>query len=94
MLYFLHSVVARTRVIVAEEQWDPEQQMCPGPGHLHLTGVPVSKQMGLLLLSIDGIDKTRRSCPWNSDQNYTQISAREWWGSRGYLGRGWQGSRE
>ena len=30
-------------------------------------------------LSIDGIDKTRWSCPWNSDQNCTQ----NWWVSRG-----------
>ena len=48
-------------------------------------------------LSIDGIDKTGWSCPWNSDQNCTQNSARVWWGvqgvgrvvgSMGWVGRG------
>ena len=37
-------------------------------------------------LSIDAIDKTRWSCPWNSDQNYTQNSARGWWGPGGWVG--------
>ena len=35
-------------------------------------------------------DKTRLSCPWNSDQNCTQNAARRWWGGRGSTGgRGW-----
>ena len=37
-------------------------------------------------------DKTRWSCPWNSDQNCTHNSARGWWGSRG-RGGGGQGGR-
>ena len=45
--------------------------------------------LGLLFLSIDRIDKTRWSCPWNNDQNCTQNSARGWWGSRGWVGGGW-----
>ena len=49
MLYFPQSVVAHTRVIVAQEEWDPVQQMCPEPGQPHLTDVPVSKQMMYLL---------------------------------------------
>ena len=49
MLYFPQSVVAHTRVIVAQEEWDPVQQMCPGPGQPHLTDVPVSKQIIYLL---------------------------------------------
>ena len=36
-------------------------------------------------------DKTKWCCPWNSDQNCTQNSARGWWGSGGG-GRGWWGS--
>ena len=49
-------------------------------------------------MSIDGIDKTRWSCPWNSDDNCTQNSARGWVGgcvgvvgSRGWVGRGGEG---
>ena len=34
-------------------------------------------------------DKTKWSCPWNSDQNCTQNSARVWRGS----GEGWWGFR-
>ena len=33
-------------------------------------------------------DKTRWSCPWNSDQNCTQNSARGWWGVQGVGGVG------
>ena len=41
-------------------------------------------------------DKTKSSCPWNSDQNCTQNSARGWWGSgvegvEGVRGQGWWG---
>ena len=36
-------------------------------------------------------DKTRWSCPWNSDQNCTQNSARKWWGSWGGGSGGWGG---
>ena len=36
-------------------------------------------------------DKTRWSCPWNSEQNCTQNSARGWWESRGWVGRGCRG---
>ena len=32
----------------------------------------------LTFLSIDGIDKISRSCPWNSDPNCTQNSASGW----------------
>ena len=32
-------------------------------------------------------DKTKRSCPWNSDQNYTQNSAQGW----GLWGQGMEG---
>ena len=49
MLYFPQSVIAHTRVIVAQEEWDPVQRMCPEPGQPHLTDVPVSKQMIYLL---------------------------------------------
>ena len=35
-------------------------------------------------------DKIRWSCPWNSDQNCTQNSARGWLGPRGWVG-GWVG---
>ena len=49
MISFLPSVVSsRQRVVVAEEDWGPEQQMCRGPGQPHLTDVPVSKQMILI----------------------------------------------
>ena len=40
-------------------------------------------------MSIDGIDKTRWSCPWNIDQNCTQNSAR-CGGVQGVVG-GWVG---
>ena len=33
------------------------------------------------------LDKTRWCCPWNSDQNCTQNSARGWWGQGGRGGR-------
>ena len=47
-------------------------------------------------------DKTKWSCPWNSDQNCTKNSARGWYGFkgvggcvglgvRGVWGRGWGG---
>ena len=56
-----------------------------------------SRKFSSILLSIDGIDKTRWSCPWNSDQNCTQNSTRGWWGvqgvgrSGGCPGGGWIG---
>ena len=45
-------------------------------------------------LSIDGIDKTRWSCPRNSDQNCTQNSTRGWvsgWVGREVVGSGGSG---
>ena len=35
-------------------------------------------------------NKTKWTCPWNSDKNCTQNSARGWWGSGG--GGRWCGS--
>ena len=44
----------------------------------------IESNFGLVLI-VDQIEfsKTRWPCPWNSDHNCTQISARGW------VGRGW-----
>ena len=58
MVSFPQSVVpSRRRVVVPQEEWGPEQQMCPGPGQPHLTDVPVSKQM--ILLRGSSIDQSQ-----------------------------------
>ena len=57
MVSFPQSVVASRTVVIPQEEWGPEQQMCPGPGQPHLTDVPVSKQM--ILLGGSSIDQSR-----------------------------------
>ena len=53
----------------------------------YLHSQPVS-MISCYLLSIDGIDKTRWSCPWNRDQNCTQNSARGGGGVQRWVDRG------